>query len=410
MLRVCARFFSLDQRLTQLGSRLSAGLSHGELYGLTEEFFADPTVLTDDPRVILGHQNTLLEVQAKFGHHSKQLLTGVVQPLVLRTAMLSDLQLGDALRLVKLALQLPLLAEGKVVKEGLRVIIREAQRIKELDKQTVVDLYSIQRQSTVVSYELIAALETHLLRSHGDLLSAAHSLGLPQLYAYLGLSIDTLRPSLHKTIHSEASSYSDIHFIALLKSLVTLEDFTPSLWQEILFPRLQSIKTHHLSKELLADLGFVVLVLELLAPGLKETPFVKSQTYQQFRTGALAAHHASVESSFKPSNQLIEEITKALREAKETFSLNYLTPKPYSLLAELFKEPTTVIKPLSRADLLYDSYQPLGTTRLHIRLLRKLGYQVVEVNWADWGQIPRNKTAGQLTRLLRLSQEKTSRS
>lgn len=411
MLSGCTRLFSLDQRLTQLGSRLAAGLSHGELYGLTEEFFSDPTVLTDDPRVVLSYQNTLVELQAKFGHHSKQLLTGVVQPLVLRTAALPDLQLRDALRLVRLGLQLPVLGEGKIVKEALRVVIRELQRMKEpLNQQTVVDLYSIQRQSRVVSYELVAALETLVLSSHSGLLSAAHTLALPQIYAYLGLSLDKLRPQLLHTIRDEAASYSEACFLALLKSLTTLEEFSPQLWQDTLFPRLQSMKTHHLSKELLADLGFVVLVLEVLAPGLKESSFMKSQTYEQLRSGALAAHRAYLEGAPKPSSQLLDEIAKSLRTATETFTQYYLTPKPYSLLVELFKEPTTVIKPLVSADMLYDSYQPLGTTRLYLRLLRKLGYQVIEVSWADWGQIPRKKAPGQLTRLLKMAQEKASRS
>jgi len=411
MLRGCTRLFSLDQRLTQLGSRLAAGLSHGELYGLTEEFFADPTVLTDDPRVVLSHKNTLVELHAKFGHHSKQLLTGVVQPLVLRTAALPDLQLRDALQVVRLGLLLPVLAEGKIVKEALRVVIREVQRVKEpLDQYTVADLYSIQRQSRVVSYELVSALETQVLNNHNSLLSAAHTLALPQLYAYLGLSLDRLRPQLLNTIRNEASSYSDACFLALLKSLAMVEEFTPQLWQDTLFPRLQSMKTHHLNKELLADLGLVVLVLEVLAPGLKETPYMKSQAYKELSAGALSVRRASLETAPKPSSQLLDEIAKSLREAKENFSQYYLTPKPYCMLVEVFKEPTTVIKPLVSAEMLYDSYQPLGTTRLHLRLLRKLGYQVIEVSWADWVQIPRKKTPGQLTRLLKLAQEKAGRS
>ena len=406
MLHTCVRRFALHQRLTQLRTELSKGLSHGGLYALTDDFFADPSVMTDDPRVIVSHAHTLVQLQAKFGHHCKQLFTGIIQPLALRTAMLPDLQLKDALSLVRLSLDLPALAEPKLVKETLRTVIRDVQLAKEpLDRHTVENLYQIQRLSRVVSYELVAELETHLLSAHRGLLSLNHALNLPQVYAYLGLNIDRIRSALSTVILQEAPTASDAAFISLLKSLVISEEFPALLWQDTLFPRLQKMKIHHLNKDLLEDLGLVVLGVDLLA---KDLPFRSTEAYKQMSKEALAAYRAKLVAS--PANALVDDLVKALREAKEEFTQNHITPKPYSLLAELFQAPTTVIKPLTRTDLLHDSFQPLGLTRFQIHLLRKLGYQVIEVNWREWTQIPRKKAPGQLIRLLRLAQDKASRS
>lgn len=432
------RSFSLETHFTALQAKLKSNCSHEDLYQITEACFSDPSILTSDPRAILAYKDTIQEVQQKFGNHSKQLVSGIVQPLLTRMSVLPDLSLDDAMVLLRLSLGTQQLSESKQVKPALKTVLRLLKhREQPVEEKMILELYKVMHATRVLSYDLVFELESsQLFQSHCNLFAGGH--GLLQIYADFNLSLDRVRDLVKKALIQEVPSSTNQQAISLAKALASAEAFDIELWRDLMFPRLSALQLHHLSIEEMTDLALVVTVLELLAPSdLLKCDYFASASYKSLRTQALYSARRSKEAlkfprvEFSPPtleedragkkqslahsnarfpNLLTEDIVKVLKTLRIEFSVNCLLGHPYALPAEILLPPDLVVKPLTHADFVYDSFQVMGATKLKMKLLRKLKFHVAEINATDWEMMPRKTAPGNLLRLIQLAEEKSAKS